>query len=133
MSQLSRCIAQFIKGSQLVEYILGPHSHFQLIQKAGNVVGFLIVMGEFDQHFVEIVWQPILVVKDQREVHATIALLMELCHNMTPLNHYDSCSALCKAPPNAWDDVLIGYLERVFIELKQVCAHGALVSQLRSK
>ncbi|EPS38310.1 hypothetical protein H072_7963 [Dactylellina haptotyla CBS 200.50] len=118
---LLRCIALFIRTSGLVDYILGPHSHFQLIQKAGNVVGFLIVMGDFDRHFVEVVWQPIIAVKDQREVHATIGLLQELCHNMTLSNHYDSCNVLCDTPVNAWDDALMTYFDRVLAEIKQ---HG---------
>ncbi|KAF3289638.1 hypothetical protein TWF970_003407 [Orbilia oligospora] len=118
---LLQCISRFIKNSGLVEYILGPHSHFQLIQKAANVVGFLIVMGDFDRHFVEVVWQPILVVKDQRETHATISLLQELCHNMTLGNHYDSCTALCRAPTNAWDEPLMSYFDRVIAEVKR---HG---------
>ncbi|RVD85691.1 uncharacterized protein DFL_004002 [Arthrobotrys flagrans] len=118
---LLQCISRFIKNSGLVEYILGPHSHFQLIQKAANVVGFLIVMGDFDRHFVEVVWQPILAVKDQRETHATIALIQELCHNMTLGNHYDSCTVLCRAPTNAWDEALMSYFDRVIAEVKQ---HG---------
>ncbi|KAF3938205.1 hypothetical protein ABW19_dt0203147 [Dactylella cylindrospora] len=125
---LLRCIALFIRTSGLVEYILGPHSHFQLIQKASNVVGFLIVMGDFDRHFVEVVWQPIIVVKDQREVHATIGLLQELCHNMSLGNHYDSCAVLCEAPVNAWDETLMTYIDRVFAEIKQHAqAHSLLV------
>ncbi|KAK6517949.1 hypothetical protein TWF506_005118 [Arthrobotrys conoides] len=118
---LLQCISRFIKNSGLVEYILGPHSHFQLIQKAANVVGFLIVMGDFDRHFVEVVWQPIVAVKDQRETHATISLIQELCHNMTLGNHYDSCTVLCQAPTNAWDDALMSYFDRVIAEVKQ---HG---------
>ncbi|KAK6501624.1 hypothetical protein TWF481_009459 [Arthrobotrys musiformis] len=118
---LLQSISRFIKNTGLVEYILGPHSHFQLIQKAANVVGFLIVMGDFDQHFVEVVWQPILAVKDQRETHATIALIQELCHNMTLANHYDSCAVLCRAPTNAWDEALVTYFDRVIAEIKQ---HG---------
>ncbi|KAJ6263233.1 Ubiquitin carboxyl-terminal hydrolase [Drechslerella dactyloides] len=115
---LLRCIAFFIRSSGLVEYILGPHSHFQLIQKASNVVGFLIVMGDFDRHFLEVVWQPIIAVRDQREVHATIALLQDLCHNMTLNNHYDSCKVLCDAPVNAWDEALMTYFDRVLSEIK---------------
>ncbi|KAK6341253.1 Ubiquitin carboxyl-terminal hydrolase 34 [Orbilia brochopaga] len=123
---LLRCIAFFIRTSGLVEYILGPHSHFQLIQKASNVVGFLIVMGDFDRHFLEVVWQPIIAVRDQREVHATIALLQDLCHNMTLSNHYDSCKVLCNAPVNAWDEALTNYLDRVLAEIKGHGQHGAL-------
>ncbi|KAF3915380.1 hypothetical protein AA313_de0206982 [Arthrobotrys entomopaga] len=127
---LLRCIALFIRTSGLVDYILGPHSHFQLIQKAGNVVGFLIVMGDFDQHFVEVVWQPIIAVKDQREVHATITLLQDLCHNMTLNNHYDSCTALCEAPVNAWDEALMTYFDRVLAEIKQHGQQNGLTVEL---
>ncbi|KAF3924876.1 hypothetical protein ABW21_db0205556 [Orbilia brochopaga] len=127
---LLRCIAFFIRTSGLVEYILGPHSHFQLIQKASNVVGFLIVMGDFDRHFLEVVWQPILAVRDQREVHATIALLQDLCHNMTLSNHYDSCKVLCEAPVNAWDEALMTYFDRVLAEIRAHSQHNGLLVEL---
>ncbi|EWC47029.1 hypothetical protein DRE_03791 [Drechslerella stenobrocha 248] len=105
---LLRCIALFIRTTGLVEYILGPHSHFQLIQKASNVVGFLIVMGDFDRYFLEV----------------------DLCQNMTLNNHYNSCAVLCEAPVNAWDDALMSYFDRVLAEIKQHGQQNALSIEL---
>jgi len=102
----------------MIEHLFGQHSHFQLIQKAGNVVGYTLVYKTFNKQLHDVIWRPVLENKDQRIVHAILSLLKETIASMPLEQLYWCCDSLQEVPLSAYDNVLLELLQNI---VQQLC------------
>ncbi|KAF7560328.1 hypothetical protein G7046_g3827 [Stylonectria norvegica] len=63
-------LAQYLLRSELVEYILGPNCHPEIIVESANIIGFLVVTKNYRQEHTELLWQGIMSSQDPRVADA---------------------------------------------------------------
>ena len=114
-----------INIAELIDYLLGPHSHFQLIQKAGNIVSYTLVMQTFDQHVHDTIWRPIVEPRDPSIVNATVTMLKDLVKHLRLDNAYACLETLGTLPVTAWDTNLLQLLGLILKFCGQQC-HGEI-------
>ncbi|KAL6717000.1 hypothetical protein ACLMJK_004914 [Lecanora helva] len=68
-------LAEFVLANRLVDYFVGVESHPQLIQRCGNVVGFLLVTNRYTNTETDIIWQAVTNSQDSRFIEAILGML----------------------------------------------------------
>ncbi|KAI9691723.1 MAG: hypothetical protein M1822_007795 [Bathelium mastoideum] len=96
-SETLRAAARALEDEKVLEYILGPEAHPQLISRSGNVLAFLAVTNTYGVVHTDLIWDTASNNKDPRVVtaiwkmlHATIAFLtlpnlLDLCNKFHDL------------------------------------------------
>lgn len=76
----------------LVDYVIGPKCHPEIIIESANIIGFLIVTKTFTQHHTDRLWAAILASQDPRVGDALTRMFMIVCN----LLQYDTLLQLCE-------------------------------------
>ena len=75
-------LVSFLIEKRVLEYIVGPESHSELIYRSGNVAAFLVVNRKMTMSLWECLWTPIVDNKDPRIVKATLRMHQEMMGTM---------------------------------------------------
>ncbi|KAJ9654013.1 hypothetical protein H2198_006868 [Neophaeococcomyces mojaviensis] len=68
-------VVDFLKGNEMVHYLLGVDSHPQIVQKSPNVIGFLCISNNWLPADTDIAWKAVLQSHDHRAVAAVVDVL----------------------------------------------------------
>lgn len=88
---LLRQVGKYLLSSELIEYILGPNCHPEIIVESANIVGFLVVTKMYRQEHTDRLWQVMTSSQDPRVADA----LARMVGSITNLFDYSSLSELC--------------------------------------
>lgn len=88
---LLKHVAHRLHDSGLIDYIIGPNSHPEIIIESGNVVGFLMVTKMYRPEHTDRLWQAMTGNLDLRAGEATIRMLS----NIVGLFDYTAMEYLC--------------------------------------
>ncbi|KAG9253927.1 uncharacterized protein F5Z01DRAFT_136950 [Emericellopsis atlantica] len=92
-SPILRHMGEYLLRSNLVDYIMGPNSHPELIQECANIVGFLFVTKLYTQDHTDRLWQCLTASADAR---SSEALLRALSTILNVLGEEQLCQFLSK-------------------------------------
>ncbi|KAK2025583.1 ubiquitin carboxyl-terminal hydrolase [Colletotrichum zoysiae] len=67
-------VAEYLLGTKLVDYILGPTCHPEITVESGNIVGFLVVTRFYRSEQTDLLWQTITTTQDPRVSEALIRM-----------------------------------------------------------
>ena len=70
-----RYVAQVLIDEQILNYIVGPDSHPQLISRSGNLLAFLAVTNSYTTAYTDVIWDTVSNHQDPRVVSATLVML----------------------------------------------------------
>ncbi|KAI9167392.1 Ubiquitin carboxyl-terminal hydrolase [Paramyrothecium foliicola] len=80
-------IGVYLLQSKLIDYILSPSCHPEIIVESANIIGFLVMAELYTEEHTERLWQGITSSKDPRIADA----LTRMVTNITPLFDYRGC------------------------------------------
>ncbi|KAA8893265.1 hypothetical protein FN846DRAFT_548229 [Sphaerosporella brunnea] len=103
-------LVDFLIENKVLEYIVGPESHSELINRSGNVPAFLIVNRKITEHLMDCLWQPVLDNKDPRIVKATLKMHQEMMTTMTTDHLYSLSRRVSRVPFTSFDSVLMHFV-----------------------
>jgi hypothetical protein len=110
-------LVKFLIENKVLEYIVGPESHSELINRSANVPAFLIVNRKITEHLLDCLWQPVLDNKDPRIVKATLKMHQDMLSIMPMDNLYSLSRRVSRVPFTSFDSFLttfVGFLvERI--------------------
>jgi ubiquitin carboxyl-terminal hydrolase 34 len=78
-----QCIAQYLVKEKIVEYLVGDSSHPQLIARASNIIGFLVITNNFTTEKADLVWETLVMNEDRRVPDALFTSLAPVCKTLT--------------------------------------------------
>ena len=112
-SQSSNPVAQYVAdlmlANRIVEYLVGVDSHPQLINRSGNIVGFLVITRRYRDAETDAIWRAVASSQDPRTADAILHML----HNFVGLSDYSSLlyltTKLDELPLQAFDGSMINY------------------------
>lgn len=105
--------ARFVLDNELVDYIVGPGSHPEIISESANIVGFLIAIKFYSSKQTDTIWHTVMTSQDPRVVEATLRMLSQI------LNLYDRegllylCRKVEELPIEAFTGPMREYCERL--------------------
>lgn len=76
-------LSEFMLANKLVEYFVGVESHPQLINRCGNIIGFLVVTNRYTENESDIIWKAVTSSQDSTFVDAILAMLPNI-FNIAP-------------------------------------------------
>lgn len=88
---LLKHVGDYLLQSNLIEYILGPNSHPEIIAESGNIVGFLVVTKMYRKEHTDRIWHGMTSSQDPRVADA----LTRMITNIANLFDYTSLSDYC--------------------------------------
>ena len=88
---LLKFVADHLLQSNLIEYILGPNCHPEIIVESANIIGFLVVTKMYREEHTDRLWQGITSSQDPRVADA----LARMVGTITNLFDYSSLLDLC--------------------------------------
>lgn len=91
-AKLLEYVAQYLLGTKLVDYILGPTCHPEITLESGNIVGFLVVTRLYREEQTDLLWQTITTTQDPRISEA----LMRMTQGIANLFHTEQLLYLCE-------------------------------------
>jgi ubiquitin carboxyl-terminal hydrolase 34 len=116
---LLKYIGGYLLQSQLIDYILSPSCHPEIIVESANIVGFLVMTQLYTMEHTERLWQGIKSSKDPRVADA----LTRMITNITALFDYSGCVDLCEQlqslPIEAFTPAMRGLWEHLFKQMLQ--------------
>ena len=72
---IAQYVADLVLESKVLDYLLGPDSHPQLINRAPNIVGFLLVTERYTDAQTDIIWDSLLTTEDPRVSCAILGVI----------------------------------------------------------
>jgi ubiquitin carboxyl-terminal hydrolase 34 len=75
-------LAEFLLHERVTDYIISVDSHPQIIQRSGNIVGFLVVTHRYSERQTDAIWNTISHSQDPRVITATLTLLRGIINLM---------------------------------------------------
>ena len=102
-------LSDFMLTNKLVEYLVGVESHPQLINRCGNIIGFLLVTNKYTEAESDIIWNTVTNSQDSRFVEAVLGMLPTIFNIASyPILLYLT-SKLNELPIHAFDGSVINY------------------------
>lgn len=77
-------LSDFILTNRLVEYFVGVESHPQLINRCGNIIGFLVITSRYSEAESDAIWKAITTSPDSRIVDAILQMLIGCFFHISP-------------------------------------------------
>ena len=116
---LAQYVSDLLLESKIVDYLLGPDSHLQLMDRdrTANIIGFLIVTQRYTELQTDIIWDSFIGSNDPRVRSAILHVMGGFVHVAT----YDIClylvSKLNTLALRHFDSGIIGYASQLFDKL----------------
>ena len=103
-------MANDVRCSGVIEYLVGPDSHPELIRMSHNIGTFLVINHTFTPDIRDAIWQPLIQNKDARIVQAVMKMAMELMANMTSECLVDLCKKTTAIPFASYDTAMLDFV-----------------------
>ncbi|USP77841.1 uncharacterized protein yc1106_05115 [Curvularia clavata] len=87
-------LADFLLDGKVVDYIISVDSHPQILQRSGNIIGFLVVTNRWSDNQADAVWNTVATNPDPRVVSATLTMIRAIIHLMKPTDQLYLCIKL---------------------------------------
>lgn len=108
---LVRFVIRFLRQNNVIDYLIGPDSHPQLIGRAGNLIGFFGVAGAYTDSDTDSIWKAILESPDARVSAELIKMLTDALATMAVPSLYYICEKLSELPYDRWNFQVLGLTE----------------------
>jgi hypothetical protein len=108
----------FISKHKLVEYLVGPDSHYELISRCGNVPSFLLVSDNLTPEIADALWQPVANNRDRRIIQATLQMHEDMMNNMELPHILDVCGKICRMPFTSFDTSIMDFVGQVVDKIR---------------
>lgn len=112
-------LSDFMLTNKLVEYFVGVESHPQLINRCGNIVGFLVVTHRYSENESDIIWKAVTTSQDSTFVDAILTMLPNIFNiAQYPILLYLT-TKLNELPVHAFNTSMIGYASHLLQHLRE--------------
>lgn len=110
-----------LRESKFLEYLMSVDSHPQLIGRASNIFGFLIVGGNYDNYITDIIWKAVTDSQDDRTVAEVVAMLARTFSMHTSRSGALSyvCSKLLELPLERFDAHIIDLCQQLVPRMQE--------------
>src|SRR5437868_2916214 len=106
-------MADDIRRSGIIEYLVGPESHPELIRLSYNIGSFLVVNHCLTPDILQAVWQPLIDNKDPRIVQGVIKMVVEFVGHMKYNNMVDLCRRAIDIPFSSYDTSMLDFVSHI--------------------
>ncbi|CAG7920692.1 unnamed protein product [Penicillium olsonii] len=108
-------MVQLLHSNKILEYLMGIDSHPQLIARASNIFGFLIVTGNYDNSITDIIWKVVTDSQDDRTISEVVGMLARTLamHTSTSGAMIYICTKLLELPLERFDMSIIEFCQQL--------------------
>lgn len=108
-------MVKLLRGTKILEYLMGIDSHPQLIARASNVFGFFIVTGNYDNYVTDVIWKTVTDCQDDRTISEVIAMLTRTLpmHASRSSALVYVCQKLLELPLQRFDARIIDFCQQL--------------------
>lgn len=105
-TEVIKYFTDFLLGTNLVSYILGPTCHPEITAESGNIIGFLAVTGTFSNEHTDLMWQTMTTSQDPRVVEALVRMMRAMAHLWSSDGMLNLCGKLQSVPIESFTPIL---------------------------
>ncbi|KAJ5336162.1 Protein of unknown function DUF3517 [Penicillium brevicompactum] len=119
--QFMQYMVKLLREIKILEYLMGIDSHPQLIARASNVFGFLIVTGDYDNYITDVIWKTVTDCQDDRTFSEVIAMLTRTV-NMHPSRSSALvyvCEKLIELPLQRFDARILELCQQLLLRTQE--------------
>ncbi|CAA9963455.1 Ubiquitin C-terminal hydrolase [Pyrenophora teres f. maculata] len=106
-------LADFLLDGSVMDYIISVDSHPQLIARAGNILGFLVVTQRWSDSQADATWNTVATNPDPRVVSATMTMLRGIVNLMKPNELMYLCTKLYELPIRTYTLEILRFLREI--------------------
>ena len=104
-----RFLARFLRGNNIIPYVISVDSHPQILQRSANLVGFLSVSRTYTSSDTDHVWRAVTEGQDPRTVHEVLSLLQRCFDTFELDDTIHVCHKLVELPTYRFDARLVEF------------------------
>ena len=112
-------LSEWLLANRMVEYFVGVESHPQLIHRASNIIGFLIVTGRYSETETDVIWNAI---NSGRQDPSKIEAILNMAKGFFGISPYSTLLYLTtkmnQVPLTGFDGNMIKYGEDLLQHLR---------------
>lgn len=113
MLTVSRYMADVIEEQKLIEYLVGPESHPEILRRATVILLFLQLVGRLSPTIRDALWQPIMEGRDGRISLAVMELISDNLQHAPYEICLDYCRRITQLPLSFFSNKLMNFLPRI--------------------
>lgn len=106
-------IVDFLLGSGLVAYILGPTCHPEITVDSSNIIGFLLVSRTYTKEHTDLMWQTVTSSQDPRVSDALIRMVTRITNLYTHDDLIYLCEKLDSVAPEAFGPTVRDFMDHI--------------------
>ncbi|KAI0587871.1 Ubiquitin carboxyl-terminal hydrolase [Pyrenophora tritici-repentis] len=106
-------LADFLLDGNVMDYIISVDSHPQLIARAGNILGFLVVTQRWSDSQADATWNTVATNPDPRVVSATMTMIRGIVNLMKPMELMYLCTKLYELPIGTYTLEILRFLREI--------------------
>lgn len=110
-------LSDFLIDGKVVEYIISVDSHPQILQRSGNIIGFLVVNHRWTDSQADSIWKTIATNPDPRVVSATLTMMRAILHLMKVTDHLYLCIQLYELPISRYTINMLRFLHELSVKV----------------
>ncbi|XP_014552095.1 hypothetical protein COCVIDRAFT_30480 [Bipolaris victoriae FI3] len=110
-------LSDFLIDGKVVEYIISVDSHPQILQRSGNIIGFLVVNHRWTDSQADSIWKTIATNPDPRVVSATLTMMRAILHLMKVTDHLYLCIKLYELPISRYTINMLRFLHELSVKV----------------
>lgn len=124
-SPLAQYLAQYIKNNKIVEYLVGVDSHPQMISRASNIIGILVVTSTYTDDITDTIWKTVTECQDSRIASEVLVMFVRTfyMHPSTSSAFLHACSKLMDFPLERFDAQIFDYCDSLLNKVAQTAAN----------
>ncbi len=109
----------YLVSTEIIEYILGPTCHPEIIVESANIIGFLVVTQTYNPARTDLWWQTVTSAQDPRISDALVRMMLKILHLFDLENLCYMCEKLDSLPIEAFNVSMREFCDKIILGFQQ--------------
>ncbi|KAI1768826.1 hypothetical protein GGR53DRAFT_312192 [Hypoxylon sp. FL1150] len=114
-----RYLSEYLVGTKIVDYLLGPTCHPEITQASFNIVGFLAVTKTYTPTQTELLWQTLTSTQDPRISDAIVRMMSKVVGLLDSESLYYMCEKFYDLPIESFSSCMRDLFDQVTKQMQE--------------
>ena len=115
---LVKFLSRWLRGNDVIPYVISVDSHPQILQRSANLVGFLVVSRTYTYSDADHIWRAVTEGQDPRTVHEVVSLLQRCFDTFEAADLTHLFRKLLELPAHRFDHRMVDFASSALFQYR---------------